>query len=195
MLHILTILLIFLIIITLYYILLNKKEKFTNVYSDVLDYIDKNIEKKIEKTRNNNLCFNNDDMLINITGDKTNTCDNYYNKIKNINYKVNPNKYKDNKYIYDANEPDKLYDNITKKSYSFSELCPETTGDVEPLYCIKKYNNDINDINYKLNKLINNTSLNMDSSLNNIDNELINYRNDKYRLYNTENIKNFLDTL
>lgn len=154
------------ITILLLVIILTYKETFISNNSDILDYLKKNVDNKV----NNYLCFNNTELLRLALNDNEATCENVYPTISDINTK---------QYVYEG------------QRYSFNDLCPNTTKQ-NSLLCTKKHNDNIQSINSKLNKLIGEVSYSYDNKLFELDNEIQTYRNDKFRLYNTPHVAKFM---
>ena len=159
------ILIIAIIILILVLIIINK-ENFVVINSDILDYLKKNVDNKV----NTYLCFNNDDLLKQIVNDGSATCESIYPTVSDIYNKT---------YMFEG------------QRYSFNDLCPNTTNQ-NSLLCTKKHNNEIQALNSQLNKLISEVSYSSDNKLFELDNELSTYRNDKFRLYNTPHVAKFM---
>jgi hypothetical protein len=186
------IILIGLIIILLTYILINyiNKEKFMVLYNDINEYLNNNLDDKILR---DSYCFDNDKLLAEIKGDSNLTCSNYYENVSDIFYKVpeNPEKLKTPQ--TEQEKKNSFYDSRNNKSYSFAELCPITTKQLNSLLCLRKHNNDISDSLFRLDNILIDTDISINNNLNEIEEKIINYRNDKYRLFNTSNIQNYFN--
>jgi hypothetical protein len=190
------ILIIALIIIILTYILINyinnantnttTAEPFIVIYDDINDYLKRNVDKNILR---DSYCFDNDKLLGEIKGNSNLTCGTHYGKVADIHYKhTGP---------VTGNEEQKLKDNIfyndkTGKVYSFAELCPITTKQLNSTLCLRKHNNDISDAIYRLDNIVDNAKIQVNDTIENTESEVDTYRNDKYRLYNSTNVQDYL---
>ena len=190
------ILIIALIIIILTYILINyinnantnttTAEPFIVIYDDINDYLKRNVDKNILR---DSYCFDNDKLLGEIKGNSNFTCGTHYGKVADIHYKhTGP---------VTGNEEQKLKDNIfyndkTGKVYSFAELCPITTKQLNSTLCLRKHNNDISDAIYRLDNIVDNAKIQVNDTIENTESEVDTYRNDKYRLYNSTNVHDYL---
>ena len=167
------ILLIALVIILLTYILINysntNKENFITLYDDINDYLKLNIDDKVLR---NSFCFDNDVLLRKLKNNPSINCSTELKTVNNIHLK-------------------NLYDNKENRNYSFAEVCPVTTKQLNSTLCLRKHNNDISDTMFRLNNIITDSEIKLKNSLNDIDDELNTYRNDKYRLFNSYIIQDY----
>jgi hypothetical protein len=184
------ILIIGLIIILLTYILINyskpNNENFIVIYDNINNYLKMNIDKNILR---DSYCFDNDKLLGEIKEDNNLTCSNHFKKVTDIHYK----------HIDDitGDEDQKLKDNIfydkkTGKVYSFAELCPITTKQLNSTLCLRKHNNDISDTIFRLDNIVSNAELQVENTISSTNTEVSNYRNDKYRLFNSDKVQDYL---
>jgi hypothetical protein len=175
-----------LIIILLTYILINYikvNESFILLYEDINDYLSKNVDGNIIR---DSYCFDNDKLLGDIKGDKTISCASYYEKVGDIYYKHTEKPTGKEKNIDNI-----FYDIKTEKNYSFAEICPITTGQLNSTLCLRKHNNDISDTIYRLDNIISDTELKLQDDLSDVKDELTTYRNDKYRIFNSTDVQNY----
>lgn len=174
-------------------------EGFMTLYDDINDYLKQNVDKDILR---NSYCFDNDKLLSEIKGEPTLTCSGHYENVSDIHYKFddtqeNPTKaYNDLiKNNTDGSNTQKInntfYNTRTKKSYSFAEICPVTTKQLNATLCLRKHNNDISDTMFRLNNVLTDTEIVLRNNLADIDDELNTYRNDKYRLFNSSEIQEY----
>jgi hypothetical protein len=178
-----------LILILLTYITinyLNKNEGFNMViYNDINDYLKKNIDDNILR---DSYCFDNDKLLGNILGNKNITCANHLEKVANIYYKYQGMPTADEL----SEKRDQIfYDSNTGKTYSFAEICPITTNQLNSTLCLRKHNNDISDTIFRLDNIITDTEIKMQDKLIDVESEITKYRDDKYRLFNSTEIQNY----
>jgi hypothetical protein len=146
--------------------------EFDKEFSDIFNYLEES-EYTEKKFKDNDIgCYDNNKMIEQILG-VGNTC-------KKIS---NDNTYQDiyEKSIVDSNG----------KSYSFSELCPETTGQERPILCLYNKGNHINKLNNKLSNMIDYVQNNHENRLNKLENSTSYHIVDNNRLYNMPHIKKF----
>jgi type II secretory pathway pseudopilin PulG len=173
-------------------------EGFMTLYDDINDYLKQNIDKDILR---NSYCFDNDKLLSEIKGDPTLTCAGHYENVSDIHYKfddtqrnasqVYNNLMADTDISKTQEKNNTFYDTRINKSYSFAEICPVTTKQLNATLCLRKHNNDISDTMYRLNNVLTDTEIVLRNNLADIDDELNTYRNDKYRLFNSSEIQEY----
>lgn len=197
------ILLISIVIIMLTYIMFNKinntnnidknekKEGFT-LYNNILDYLTVEVDNKVLSDVK---CYNNDKLLSKIRNDPTINCEKEYENVSDIYYKTNKDEYlkEINNQPDEQNFVNKYYNIEEDKSYSFAELCPVTANELNSTLCLRKKNNDLNNILYRLDNIVLETNLHLNDDVNKMNTDLQNYQYNNYRLFNTDEIKNYFD--
>lgn len=199
------------IIILLTFILINyineektvkTTEGFIVLYDDINDYLKKNVDNSILR---DSYCFDNDKLLSQIKGNDNLTCASHYENVSDIHYKMDNNdkiaaeaEYVKLQAITNNSDPDyqkknnSFYDIRSGKSYSFAELCPITTKQLNGTLCLRKHNNNISDTLFRLDNMLTDTELVMRNNLNDISYDLDTYRNDKYRLFNSSEVQDYV---
>ena len=190
------ILIIALIIILITYMFINylntnnttntNSEGFIVIYDDINDYLKMNVDKHVLR---DSYCFDNDKLLGEIKGDSNLTCASHLDKVSDIHYKHVDE--------ITGEEEQQLKDNIfynakTGKTYSFAELCPITTKQLNSTLCLRKHNNDISDTIFRLDNIVSNAELQVQDAITSTDSEVNTYRNDKYRLFNSDEVQDYL---
>lgn len=178
------ILLVAITIILILFILLNyvNMEKFTVVNDTILDYLNSNIDNIVLKNSN---CYDNDKMIQKIKGNNE-SCLSQYNKVADVNFRGNRSD------MDNDNALNTFFDKETGKSYTFSELCPITSGAKNGTNCLREHNNEISNVMFRLNNIILDTEINMNNKLSTLGEDINNYRTDKYRLFNSDKIQDYL---
>lgn len=183
------------IIFSLVYILINIKnrksiatESFTQIYDSVNNYLSAVVDNKV--LRNSN-CYDNDKMIAKITGNINATCASEYASVDNIYYKPSKSDYEENLLKTD-NQKKIYYDLENEKPYSFAELCPITTKQLNGTMCLRNHNAEISDVLYRINNLTASTNNKLNDTLNDLHTDFDDYSNNKYRKYNDTTIQNYL---
>lgn len=175
------------------------KEGFIVLYDDINDYLKMNVDKDILR---DSYCFDNDKLLSDIKADPLLTCASHYENVSDIHYKFDDTdinaekKYAELQGIPDSptrnpTKDNSFYDIKTGTGYSFAELCPITTKQLNGTLCLRKHNNNISDTMFRLDNILTDTEIVMRNDLNEISNDLDTYKNDKYRLFNASEIQNY----
>lgn len=181
-----------LVIILIIYTLLNyNRETFIVLYDNINEYLKQNVDYNVLKDSN---CFDNDRLLSEIKSDPLKTCANHYPLVGDIHYKVKVN---DDGTLPEAvnsdDEHNYFYDKKTGNSYSFAELCPITTNQLSSTLCLRRHNNEISDVLFRLNGIVKDTELKHANSLTDVDITIDDYRNDRYRLFNDPHIQDYMN--
>jgi hypothetical protein len=167
---------------------INTKESFIVLYDNINDYLAKNIDNNILR---DSYCFDNDNLLSKIKEDPNLTCASHYENVSDIHYKVDDNPKRISPQLSSQAINNSFYDIKTNKSYSFAELCPITSNQINSTVCLRKHNNDISDTMFRLDNILTDTELKLKNDLSNIDNKITEHRNDKYRLFNSTEIQDY----
>jgi len=157
-------------------------------FPDIIDYIEKVEEPQFYNRSNIIGCYDNNDLIGRThTGE---TCKSWFPKVSDIFFKPKtpadtPTKNKNQQNLNN-------YFNLDGRAYSFAELCPETTGQKDPIMCLYDRANTFELMSSKLANINDSIQTKQDQKLSNLSNDASYHIIDGNRIYNQSHVRDFI---
>lgn len=157
------------------------------MFPDIIDYIEKVEEPQFYNRSSIIGCYDNNDIIARTH--PGNTCKSWYKNVSNIFFKpqsVNqvPQSPTDDNY--------NNYFNVEGKSYSFAELCPETTNQKDPIACLYDRTQAFDLMSNKISKINSDIQTQQDQRLGNLETDASYHIIDGNRIYNQSQVRDFI---
>jgi len=157
-------------------------------FPDIIDYIEKVEEPQFYNRSNNIGCYDNNDLIGRTHAGET--CKSWFPKVTDIFFKPRtpaetPSKTQNTQNLNN-------YFNVDGMPYSFAELCPETTGQKDPIVCLHNRANDFELMSTKLANINDSIQTKQDQKISNLSNDASYHIIDGNRIYNQSQVLDFL---
>jgi len=156
-------------------------------FPDIIDYIEKVEEPQFYNKSRVIGCYDNNDIISRARPGET--CKSVYKNVTDIFFKPqNPAQVPINSSSPNYNN----YFNVEGQSYSFAELCPETTGQKDPIACLYDRAQGYNLMSTKIANINDSIQHNLDKKISNMSDDANYHIIDGNRIYNQSQIRDFL---
>lgn len=156
-------------------------------YSDIIEYIEQVEEPQFYNKSKVIGCYDNNDIINRARPGET--CKSWYKKVTDIFFKPqNQTQVPDNPSSANYNN----YFNVDGQAQSFAELCPETTGQKDPIACLYDRAQGYDLMSRKIANINDGIQNNLDTKINNMSNDANYHIIDGNRIYNQSHIRDFL---
>ena len=156
-------------------------------FPDIIDYIEKVEEPQFYNKSRVIGCYDNNDIIGRARPGET--CKSWYKNVTNIFFKPQTPE----QVPVDSTNPNyNNYFNVEGQAYSFAELCPETTGQKDPIACLYDRAQGYNLMSTKIANINDSIQSNLDKKISNMTNDANYHKIDGNRIYNQSQVSDFI---
>ncbi len=158
-----------------------------NQFPDIIDYIEKVEEPQFYNRSRVIGCYDNNDIIGRARPGET--CKSWYKNVTDIFFKPqNPAQVP----VDSTNANYNNYFNVEGQAYSFAELCPETTGQKDPIACLYDRGHAYNLMSTKIANINDSIQSNLDKKISNMADDASYHTIDGNRIYNLSHVRDFV---
>jgi hypothetical protein len=156
-------------------------------FPDIIDYIEKVEEPQFYNKSRVIGCYDNNDIIGRARSGET--CKSWYKNVTDIFFKPqNPAQVPVDSSSANYNN----YFNVEGQAYSFAELCPETTGQKDPIACLYDRAQGYNLMSTKIANINDSIQSNLDKKISNMSDDASYHTIDGNRIYNKQHVQDFV---
>ena len=156
-------------------------------FPDIIDYIEKVEEPQFYNKSRVIGCYDNNDIIGRARPGET--CKSWYKNVTDIFFKPqNPAQVP----VDSENANYNNYFNVEGQAYSFAELCPETTGQKDPIACLYDRAQGYNLMSTKIANINDSIQNNLDRKISNMSDDVSYHVIDGNRIYNQPHVLDFI---